>query len=305
MAGTAMTGTAMTGTWALTQYRAPGGPPQIGVLVGDVLHRAPADWPATTLDLFEDWAAWSGILQALDTDDLDAVDDAELLTPITYPRKLLCAGANYYDHAEEMGTARPDPSEPPFFFLKPPTTTLIPSGTDIVVRDVPGAQLDWEIELAVVIADRCRDVDVADARSHIAGYAVTNDVSARGRFPRPNAVFPPFAWDWLGHKGFDGSNPIGPIVPAWLVPDPQNLSLRLSVNGEPKQDSSTASIVVGIDQLVAAASRMVTLEPGDVIMTGTPAGVGMPRKTFLNDGDIVVAEIEGLGRVENRIVSAP
>jgi 2-keto-4-pentenoate hydratase/2-oxohepta-3-ene-1,7-dioic acid hydratase in catechol pathway len=294
----------MTVTWSLTQYRTASAT-HIGVLVDGVLFQAPAEWPTTTLELFEDWTTWSDILRDHDPVGLEPAGEVDLLAPITFPRKVLCAGANYYDHAAEMGTARPDPSETPFFFLKPPTTTLIPGGADIAVRDIPGAQLDWEIELAVVIADRCRDVAPADAPAHIAGYAVSNDVSARGRFPRPNAVFPPFAWDWLQHKGFDGSNPLGPIVPAWLVPDPQNLHLKLTVNGEVKQDSSTASIVVGVDELVAAASRMVTLEPGDVILTGTPAGVGMPRKTFLHDGDVMVAEIEGLGRIENRIVSAP
>lgn len=291
-------------TWALTQYRADGST-RIGVVAGGTVYRAPAEWPATTLELFDQWERWSGILRSLDPAGLEPAGDVEPLAPITWPRKMLCAGANYYDHAEEMGTARPDPAATPFFFLKPPTTTLIPGGTDIVVRDVPGAELDWEIELAVVIADRCRDLQPADARAHIAGYAVANDVSARGRFPRPNAVFPPFAWDWLQHKGFDGSNPLGPIVPAWLVADPENLRLRLTVNGETKQDSRTASMVVGVDQLVSAASRMLTLEPGDVILTGTPAGVGMPRRTFLQDGDVMVAEIEGLGSIENRIVSAP
>lgn len=293
----------MAGSWGLTQFRADDSA-RVGVVVDGVLHAAPPGWPATTLELLDEWARWEPALRDLDPSRLEPVAGAELLPPITYPRKLLCAGANYYDHAEEMGTARPDPTQAPFFFLKPPTTTLVPTGTDIVVRDVEGAQLDWEIELAVVIADRCVDLTAAEARAHIAGYAVSNDVSARGRFPRPNAVFPPFAWDWLQHKGFDGSNPMGPVVPAWQVADPHALRMRLTVNGDPKQDSSTASIVVGIDELVAAASRMVTLEPGDVIITGTPAGVGMPRKTFLHDGDVMVAEIEGLGTVENRIASA-
>jgi 2-keto-4-pentenoate hydratase/2-oxohepta-3-ene-1,7-dioic acid hydratase in catechol pathway len=289
-------------TWSLTQYRDADGSTRIGVLA-DGLRRAPADWPSSTLALFDDWAAWLPVLRALDPVALEPVG-AEQLLSITHPRKVLCAGANYYDHAEEMGTARPDPAEAPFFFLKPPTTTLIPSGTDIVVGDLEAAELDWEVELALVIGYRCRDVAVADALAQVAGYAVSNDVSARGRFRRPNAVLEPFGWDWVQHKAFDGSNPLGPIVPAWQVTDPGALRIALSVNGQRKQDSSTSQLVVDVAHLIAAASRMLTLEPGDVIMTGTPAGVGMPRRTFLRNGDVMLAEIEGLGQVENRVVAA-
>lgn len=297
--------TPASATWGLTQFRVADSAPEVGFLAGGVLHRAPDGWPSTTMELLDAWRTWEPALRDLQPGELDVVRDAQLLAPLTFPRKLLCAGANFYDHAEEMGTARPDPAQTPFFFLKPPTTTLIPGGTDIVVRDLEAAQVDWEVELAVVIADRCADVPAGEALDRIAGYAVSNDVSARGRFPRPDAVFPPFAWDWLQHKGFDGSNPMGPIVPAWLVPDPEDLRMTLSVSGEVRQDSSTTSIVVGVAELVAAASRMVTLEPGDVILTGTPAGVGMPRRTFLQDGDVMVAAIEGLGSIENRIVSRP
>jgi 2-keto-4-pentenoate hydratase/2-oxohepta-3-ene-1,7-dioic acid hydratase in catechol pathway len=258
----------------------------------------------TSLRLFDDWALWSERLRNLDVESLPEVADARLVAPITYPRKVLCAGANFYNHAEEMGTARPDPKDPPFFFLKPPTTTVVGPLADIHVPDVPSAGLDWEIELAVVIGRRAKSVSVEDALEIVAGYAVSNDLSARSRFPRPSAVQAPFAWDWLAHKALDESCPLGPgITPAWLVDDPQALGLRLTVNGITKQDSSTSEMVAEIAVLISDASRWITLEPGDVILTGTPAGVGMPRKDFLKAGDVVVAEIDGLGRLENTIVS--
>lgn len=294
----------MTSNWALAQYEKAGSSqPQLGFLRGGELFAAPAGWPAGTLEVFQGWSEWEPKLRSLDIDSLEKVVGGTLVAPITYPHKVLCAGANYYDHAAEMGTARPDPTESPFFFLKPPTTTIVGTGTEIAIPNIEAAGLDWEIELAVIISDRCHNVSVADAPSHIAGYTVSNDLSARGHFPRENAVFPPFAFDWLKHKAFDGSCPIGPgIVPTWLIEDPQDLELKLSVNGVSKQDSSTSDMVVGVYELISAVSHTLTLEPGDIILTGTPAGVGMPRKDFLREGDVIIAEIEGLGQIENKIV---
>jgi 2-keto-4-pentenoate hydratase/2-oxohepta-3-ene-1,7-dioic acid hydratase in catechol pathway len=292
--------------WALAQYTsAPAAETRLGVLRGDTVHALPAGWPSSTLELIEDGSLWDERLRTLVVDELEKVPGASLLAPLTFPRKLLCAGANYYDHAAEMGTARPDPTESPFFFLKPPTTTIVGTGAVVTVSRLEEADLDWEAELAVVISDRCRDLTPEEAPAHVFGYAVANDLSARGFFPRPNAVFPPFGFDWLKHKAFDGSCPLGPgIVPAWQIADPQRLPIWLTVNGESKQKSSTADMVVGVYELIAAVSRTLTLEPGDVILTGTPAGVGMPRKTFLHDGDVVQTGIEGLGQLETTIASA-
>jgi 2-keto-4-pentenoate hydratase/2-oxohepta-3-ene-1,7-dioic acid hydratase in catechol pathway len=293
-------------TWALAQYTStPASDARLGVLRGDTVHALPAGWPSSTLELIEAGAEWSARLRSLVVDDLVEVPGATLLAPITYPRKLLCAGANYYDHAAEMGTARPDPTESPFFFLKPPTTTIVAPRAVVTVSRLEEAELDWEAELAVVIADRCHDLTAEEAPAHVFGYSVANDLSARGFFPRPNAVFPPFAFDWLKHKAFDGSCPLGPgVVPAWQIADPQQLGIWLTVNGETKQHSSTADMVVGVYELIAAVSCTLTLEPGDVILTGTPAGVGMPRRTFLHDGDTVETGIEGLGRLETAIAGA-
>lgn len=276
--------------------------PRAGLLVDETVRALPASWPDTVLGVLDRWDEYEPALRTLDTEALDAVPGATLTTPITFPRKVLCAGANYFSHADEMGTARPDPDAAPFFFLKPPTTTVV--GPDAVVPLPSGddPRYDWEGELAVVIGRRARHVSREDARSVIAGYLVADDLSARGLFARPNAVFPPFAFDWLAHKAQDGSCPIGPgIAPAFSLPDIESKRLTLSVNGEPKQDALIEELVIGIDGLVAGASDLVTLEPGDIILTGTPAGVGLPKNTFLAVGDRVEVAIEGIGRIVHTI----
>lgn len=287
--------------WSLVQYLDADGAPRAAIAATDVIHELPADWPRATTEILDRWREFEPRLREIDPDSLPVLPEAALLAPLTYPRKIVCAGANYFDHAEEMGTARPDPNGTPFFFLKPPTTTVIGAGADIPFPYGVDARLDWEIELGVVIADRCKAVAREDALTHVAGYLVANDISARGLFSRVDAVFPPFSWDWYAHKALDGFCPLGPgIVPHWFV-DPADLRMTLSVNGVVKQDSTTANLVIDVSGLIAAASRFVTLEPGDVILTGTPAGVGMPRNEFLEVGDIIVAEIDGLGRLENRV----
>jgi 2-keto-4-pentenoate hydratase/2-oxohepta-3-ene-1,7-dioic acid hydratase in catechol pathway len=160
---------------------------------------------------------------------------------------------------------------------------------DGVVRALPG---DWpDTGLAP-----------AEAGSYVAGYTVADDLSARGRFSRPNAVFAAFAYDWLGQKAQDGSCPIGPgIAPVWTVPDIEDQRMRLWVNGDLKQDTFIGELVVGIAGLVSAASDLVLLEPGDLILTGTPAGVGLPRNTFLAAGDVVEVEITGIGSIVHAI----
>lgn len=292
----------MTGL-LLIQYRTDeDAVPRAGLLVGDTVRALPASWPDTVLGVLDRWDEYEAALQTLDTEALEAVPGATLTTPITFPRKVLCAGANYFSHTDEMGTARPDPDAAPFFFLKPPTTTVV--GPDAVVPLPSGddPRYDWEGELAVVIGRRARHVAREDARSVVAGYLVADDLSARGLFARPNAVFPPFAFDWLAHKAQDGSCPIGPgIAPAFSLPDIESKRLTLSVNGEPKQDTLIEELVIGIDGLVAGASDLVTLEPGDIILTGTPAGVGLPKNTFLAVGDRVEVAIEGIGRIVHTI----
>jgi 2-keto-4-pentenoate hydratase/2-oxohepta-3-ene-1,7-dioic acid hydratase in catechol pathway len=293
-------------TSAIVQFTVPGvAAVQLGVYDGEVVRRLPAPLAGQTMmELLERWHSGAKLLQALDFTDLVVAADARLLAPLTYPRKVLCAGANYYDHAAEMGTSRPDPAAAPFFFLKTPSTTIRGPADTVAIDPDPAARVDWEVELGVVIGHAGRDIRPQSAPDHIAGYVVANDVSARGLFSRDDAVFPPFGWDWVAHKNQDDSCPIGPgLVPTWYIEDPHDLGIRLSVNGAVKQDSRTTDMVVDIPHLVAAASRYTTLEPGDLILTGTPAGVGMPRGEFLAPGDVVTAEVEGIGSITNTIVA--
>lgn len=292
--------------WSLVQYVGANDADRVclGIAIGDTITAGPSEFAKLTMmSLIQDWPTWTDRLHNLQPTDYQEVAGARAVAPLTYPNKILCSGANYYSHAREMGTARPDPSAEPFFFLKPPTTTIT-GPTGAITLPSSDAKVDWEAELGFVIGDRCKDVDPTDAMAHVAGFVVANDLSARGWFTRNDAVSPPFSWDWLAHKGLDGFCPIGPgLVPAWLVPDWRNLGIRLYVNGQLKQDSNTSDMVIGIERLLSGASRLVTLEPGDVILTGTPAGVGVPRNEFLKGGDIVVVEIEGIGRLENRMIA--
>lgn len=292
--------------WSLVQYvRAGAAEPVVGALVDDKVVRVPD--AVTGLDMLALLARWSElepVLRAWSPDVDDVVADAVLVAPLTYPPKVVCAGANYYAHLAEMGIAAPATPPEPFFFLKPPTTTVIGPGADVPLPAGDG-RIDWEAELAVVIADRCRNIDAAQVAAHIAGYTAANDISARARLSRTDAVAEPFGFDWVGSKAQDGFCPLGPgITPAWLVGDPQDLRIRLTVNGAVKQDSSTRDMISPVADLVAAVSRFLTLEPGDVVLTGTPAGVGLPRGEFLAPGDEVVVEIERVGRLVNPVVQA-
>ena len=288
--------------WRLVQYVAPAtASPRLAVWSAGALRALPDGWPETALELLESWSQYHEALVSLDPAALVPVDHGTLTAPITYPRKVICAGANFYSHAAEMGSAPPDPRREPFFFLKPPSTTVIgPDGT-APLPDGPEPQYDWEAELGVVIGRRGRRIAASRARGHVAGYVVANDLSARDRFARPFATAP-FDWDWLAQKGQDGSCPMGPgVTPAWMVPDIDTARITLGVNGRSMQDGTMQDIVVPVDELVAAASTVVTLEPGDVILAGTPSGVGLPRRTFLRAGDVVEVSIDGLGTLRHFI----
>lgn len=226
----------------------------------------------------------------------------ELLTPLRYPRKVLCSGPNFRDHLAEMGETGLGEAWSAYFFFKPPTTALIgPTDPVPVGPSWQRDRVDWEGELAVVLARGGRGISAEDAMAHVAGYCVGNDISLRGPHRRETPAAP-FVWDWVASKGADGSLPFGPgLVPVWQVPDPGRLSIRTSVNGVLKQDGTTADMILGVAELIADASRLVTLEPGDVILTGTPAGVGVGRGEALQPGDVVDVEIEQVGHLRNRI----
>ena len=237
------------------------------------------------------------------------LSDVKLLAPVLYPGALFCAGANYWDHLEEMSeiakrTTGKTPSmvkaPEPWFFMKTTAGSIIGDGAPARLPNF-SKQVDWEAELGAVIARPTRNISENDALSAVAGYLIVNDLSARDLMKRDNS---PFIYDWIGQKCFEDGAPMGPwLTPAAYVSDPNNLSIKLWVNGVLKQDSNTGKMVHNTAEQIAYLSRHVTLQPGDIIATGTPAGVGLPRDEFLKAGDEVKIEIDGLGTLFNRMVA--
>ena len=211
--------------------------------------------------------------------------------PLFRPRNVLCIGLNYKDHATEGGVPLP---EKPVVFAKL-TGCMIGPGAPIVLPP-DTKEVDYEAELAVVIGRKCRGVSAADALKYVAGYTCLNDVSARD-FQRGDG-------QWVRAKSQDTFGPMGPyLVTSDDIPDPQTLPIRCILNGTTLQDSNTDKMIFGVRELIAFISRGITLEPGDVITTGTPHGVGFARKPpiFLKAGDEVVVEIEGIGKLVNPV----
>lgn len=263
------------------------------VVVPDALRPYPGLFYA-----LNDWDTLAPILRDIDTEALEPLEGQELLS-IRHPRKVLCVGANYRDHIAEMGVTEIPDGWQPYFFLVPPTTSLIGDGDPVLIPSDPAFAVDWEAELAVVIGRGGRDIRPEDALDHVAGYACFNDITARGLLRRKVAIAPPFQFDWTSCKGLDGFSPLGAVKPAWQVGDPGDLRIRCLVNGVVKQDGSTGNLITGVPEIIATASRYFTLEPGDVIATGTPAGVGHTRGERLVDGDEVRVEITGLAPLRN------
>ena len=266
------------------------------VLIPEVLRPYPGLRSALT-----DWATLEPKLRDLETAGHEAVTDFEMLAPVRFPSKLVCVGANYRDHIAEMGDAVIPDSWSPYFFVVPGTTTLIGDGQVIEIPADPAYRVDWEAELAIVIGTGGAFIEPDEAMRHIAGYSCFSDITARGLLRRQESIAPPFTWDWAASKGMNTFSPMGPMTPAWQVDDPEDLSLRCLVNGVLKQDGSTSNFISGLAEIVSAASKIWTLEPGDVIATGTPAGVGAPRGEQLHDGDEVVVQITGLASLRNPV----
>lgn len=222
----------------------------------------------------------------------DPVQPDRLLPPVTDPEKIICIGLNYLSHAREQGA---EPPETPTIFAKY-RNALAPPDSDVALPAY-SSKVDYEAEVAFVIGKRAKDVSEADALEHVAGYMLLNDLSARDmQFATPQ---------WMPGKVFDGSAPCGP----WLVtPDEAGahdaIDIRLTLNGEEMQNGSTADLVHSIPSLVAYLSKLMTLEPGDVVSTGTPAGVGSLRdpRVWLKPGDEVAVESVSLGRLVTRLV---
>ena len=216
-----------------------------------------------------------------------------LLSPVPLPKKILCVGLNYRDHALETGQSIP---AEPILFAKYTNSVIGPEAAIRLPKSAP-ERVDYEAELAVVIGRRASQVPVARALEHMAGYTCANDVSARDLQMRSS--------QWMLGKAVDTLLPLGPcLVTADEIPDPQNLNVRYTVNGEVLQDSNTSQMIFGVSQLVSFVSQTITLEAGDLIITGTPSGVGFTRKPprFLRTGDRVTVSIEGIGDLSNPVL---
>ena len=296
-----------TPDWSLATMSTPGGPTACLEAGGNLyrlepsLARAGLPGMATAMDLFADWDRAQAALDAsLSTlDDADIVPPGPRLSPLLYPGKVLCAGANYFDHLAEMGMPGARKEDQRLFFFMKPARNAVGGEGDTVHMPIGTQAFDWEVELAAVIGRRARNVPVERALDHVAGYTVAVDFSARDHNRAPETFY---KLDWVAGKANDTCCPLGPrLVPARTHADWGNVGLRLSVNGEAKQDGRTAEMIFSVAEQIAIASRIMTLDPGDVLLTGTPAGVGVPKGTFLAVGDRVEASIDGIGTLAVRI----
>jgi 2-keto-4-pentenoate hydratase/2-oxohepta-3-ene-1,7-dioic acid hydratase in catechol pathway len=283
---------------------------------------------ATMLDLLEDWDAAFPVLQAIadfvqgegrGSDRLRGaahpMGALHVLPPVLRPSKMLYAAANYREHVAGMrktfsnGLPAVDRSKDatgdrarsrPYCFAKAPSC-LAGAFDDIVLP--PGMErIDWEAELGVVIGRQGKNIPAEKAMDHVAGFVTTNDVSCRDRTWREDR--PGVRSDWIGGKSWDTFAPTGPfLVPRAFVPDHANLRILCLVNGETKQDGNSGDMTFNTEEQIAYAAAMLTLEPGDMLATGTPAGTGQERLEFLKPGDVVETEVVGLGRMRNRVVA--
>ncbi|NWF86481.1 fumarylacetoacetate hydrolase family protein [Candidatus Bathyarchaeota archaeon] len=222
-----------------------------------------------------------------------SIDKITLLTPIPFPPKIICLGLNYRDHASEQNASIPDE---PIIFMKPYTTIIGPNEKIVKPRFVK--QLDYEAELAIVIGKKAKNVQASEAKSFIFGYTILNDVSARDIQFKDK--------QWTRGKSFDTFAPTGPCITTInQLEDTSNLAIKTWINEELRQNSTTKNMVFNINEIVYHLSRVMTLEPCDIIATGTPAGVGFalkPQPKFLQAGDVIKIEIEKIGTLENMVI---
>lgn len=234
----------------------------------------------------------------IETDKKEATirtDGVILQAPVSSPPKIICLGLNYRDHAEEIGTDIP---EEPIIFMKPRTAIVGPD--EPIIKPSFVKELDYEAELAIIIGKRGKDIQVSDAKKYVFGYTAFNDISAREVQFKDK--------QWTRGKSFDTFAPIGPcITTASQIGNLSDLKIRTKVNGELRQNSSTKNMVFNVYEVIHHMSRVMTLEPCDIIATGTPAGVGVfmkPNPRFLSPGDLVEVEIENIGILRNQVVKA-
>ena len=308
-------------SYQLLSYRS-GAQARAGILVGGQVHDAAGETSeaayVTVLDILVDWPRAEGLLSQAASRIAaghgksagSALASTPLLAPVIYPGAIYAAGANYLDHVREMERAQNMPAGPtmkelgelPWHFIKSARSSIVGPGATVKLPRY-SRTVDWEVELVAIIGRKASDVSIADALGHVAGYTIANDLSARDAMLRKgNAPSSPFYFDWVAHKSFDGSCPTGPwMTPARDIADPQALGIKLWVDGEPMQDSHTSQMIFSVAEQVAALSSRVTLHPGDMILTGTPAGVGMPRNVFLKPGQTVRMWIENIGELEHEL----
>lgn len=244
---------------------------------------------------------------ALDPEAMIPAEVAPLLVPIPRPNKIFLLAGNYADHIREGGGIASERAETfPYVFMKPASTTLTDPGKPIRIPAVSPGAIDWELELAVVIGRRTKGVTESKALESVAGYTIVNDISNRkfrpnaGRTARPKDSF----FDWLHGKWHDSFCPCGPcVVSADAIDDPQKLAMQLRLNGEIKQNASTALQIFPVAAVIEFISSFVTLEPGDMISTGTPAGVGSTTGTFLKAGDVMHGSIASIGTLTTPVAA--
>jgi len=291
-----------------------------GVLVGDTVYDAArvtgAAAYASVLGVLEDWSKAKGSLAQAAKRIAAGKSRAKgqplartrLLAPVRYPGAIFCAGANYRDHMLEMARVSNTPPEQdphevglkPWHFIKTSRSSVVGPGARVRLP-LFSQKVDWEVELAAVIGRPARNVSIDKALGYVAGYTIANDLSARDAMRRPHVSdASPFKLDWLSQKCFEGACPLGPwIVPSSEIPDPQKLAMKLWINDELMQDSNTSQMIFTTAEQIAHLSTRMTLQPGDLILTGTPAGVGMGRGRFLQAGETVRLWIEGIGELRH------
>ncbi len=304
--------------YKLATYQSAEGP-RAGLVIGDQVFDAAKltanNAYATVIAILEDWRTAQGALNKAATKAGKGrvkglpLGRTKLLAPVRWPSAIYCAGANYADHAAEMARRMNRPPEPDphtqglkaWHFLKAGRTLADPGAT-VKISGVSN-EVDWEVELAAVIGRKAKNVPRDKALSYVAGYTAANDLSARDRGRRANiSETSPFKADWIKHKTFEGSCPLGPwIVPASEIGNPQNLGLKLWVNDVLKQDSNTKDMIFNVAEQIERLSDAMTLHPGDLVLTGTPAGVGSARGEFLKPGDVVKIWIEKIGTLTTKL----
>lgn len=300
-------------SYKLLSYASARGP-RAGLLIGEQVIDA-ADvtgherW-STVIGALDSWNEANEAFSRISAKGGTPLAQTKLLAPILYPGDIYCAGSNYQDHVEEM--ARAGGREPgknlkelgelPWFFIKSGRSSVVGTHSEVKLPAYSKA-VDWELELAAVIGREARHITAKDALSYVAGYTIANDLSARDAMKR-DKVSPstPFHYDWLSQKCFDGACPLGPwIVPAADVGDPQNLDMKLWLDEELMQDSNTSKMIFSIAEQIEMITSRVTLYPGDVVLTGTPAGVGAARKRFLKPGEKLRFFIEKIGELHHTV----